>query len=77
MTWRYSEAGKEIGCPSSEHGLCIDGPLTTADWKVIVGDILDEMIEQAKREALAEYNAEYHPSDPIEEGIRRSQRGKE
>jgi hypothetical protein len=51
MTWRYTKAGKELGRPNSEHGLSVDGPLTVADWKVIVADILDEMVEQARREA--------------------------
>jgi len=47
MSWRYSEAGKEIGRPSSEFGLCVEGPLTVEDWKSIMYDILEEMIAQA------------------------------
>ena len=53
MAWRYSEAGNAIGCPSSEHGLHVDGPLTVEDWKTILADIVQEMCEQAKREAEA------------------------
>jgi hypothetical protein len=60
MTWRYSEAGKEIGCPSSEHGLHVDGPLTAKDWKVIVGDILEEMLEQHEREMREIYDHVSH-----------------
>jgi hypothetical protein len=51
MAWRYSKAGKAIGCPSSEHGLSVEGPLTVEDWKAIMEDIIEEMVEQAKREA--------------------------
>lgn len=51
MTWRYTKAGKPISRPDSKSGLCVDGPLTVEDWRAILGDILDEMVEQAKREA--------------------------
>jgi len=51
MAWRYTAAGKEMCRPSSEHGVFIDGPLTVEDWKVILQDIVEEMAEQAKREA--------------------------
>jgi hypothetical protein len=50
MAWRYSKCGKEIGRPDSERGLYVEGPLTAEDWKVVLQDILDEMLEQAKRE---------------------------
>lgn len=51
MAWRYSKAGKSIGRPSSEDGFYADGPLTVEDWKAILEDIVNEMVEQAKREA--------------------------
>jgi hypothetical protein len=51
MAWRYTRAGKEISRPDSEYGLHVEGPLTADDWKVILQDIADEMVEQAKREA--------------------------
>jgi len=51
VTWRYSQAGKEIGRPDSERGLYVEGPLTVEDWKLILQDIIEEMVEQAKREA--------------------------
>jgi hypothetical protein len=51
VAWRYTEAGREFGRPSSEHGVHIDGPLTVEDWKNILQDIVEEMAEQAKREA--------------------------
>ena len=51
MAWRYTQAGREFGRPSSEHGVHIDGPLTVEDWKDILQDIVEEMAEQAKREA--------------------------
>jgi hypothetical protein len=51
MAWRYSQAGKEIGKPDSEYGLHVEGPLTVEDWKSILQDIVEEMAEQAKREA--------------------------
>lgn len=51
MTWRYTKAGKEVGRPNSEYGFCVEGPLTVEDWKKILGAILEEMVEQAKREA--------------------------
>jgi hypothetical protein len=54
MAWRYSKAGKEISRPDSEHGLYIEGPLTTEDWRGILDDIIDEMIAQAQREAREE-----------------------
>jgi hypothetical protein len=50
VTWRHSQAGKEIGRPDSERGLCVEGPLTVEDWKLILQDIIEEMTEQAKRE---------------------------
>jgi hypothetical protein len=55
MTWRYSVAGKEIGHPDSEHGLYVEGPLTVEDWKNILQDIIEEMVEQAKREAASDH----------------------
>ena len=51
MTWRYTQAGREMDRPSSEHGLHVDGPLTVEDWKMILKDIVEELSEQAKREA--------------------------
>jgi len=29
----------------------VEGPLTSEDWKMILEDIVEEMVEQAKREA--------------------------
>lgn len=52
MAWRYTKAGKEIGCPSSEHGLHVEGPLTVEDWKAILQDIVEEIVEQSKREGV-------------------------
>lgn len=54
MTWRYSKAGKEMGCPSSEYGLYLEGPLTVDDWKNVLANIVEEMAEQVKREAREE-----------------------
>lgn len=51
MTWRYTQAGKEHGRPDSERGFCVEGPLTVEDWKKILEDIIEEMVEQAKKEA--------------------------
>jgi hypothetical protein len=51
MAWRYTKAGKPVSRPDSEHGFVVDGPLTSEDWKEILKDIVDEMVEQAKREA--------------------------
>jgi hypothetical protein len=51
MAWRYTQAGKEMRCPSSEDGVYVEGPLRVADWKNILEDIVAEMVEQAKREA--------------------------
>ena len=51
MAWRYTQAGKQQDCPSSEHGFCVDGPLTVEDWKLILQDIVEEMVRQAGREA--------------------------
>lgn len=51
MTWRYTQAGKEMSRPDSEHGFCVEGPLTVEDWKHVLEDIIEEMVEQAKREA--------------------------
>jgi hypothetical protein len=51
MTWRYTQAGKEMSRPDSEHGFCVEGPVTVEDWKGILEDIVVEMCEQAKREA--------------------------
>jgi hypothetical protein len=50
MTWRYTKAGKPMSRPNSENGFHVDGPLTVEDWRTILNDILDEMIEQGKRE---------------------------
>jgi hypothetical protein len=52
--WRYTKAGKDMMRPDSQEGIFISGPLTVEDWKVIVEGILEEMIEQAKREAKEE-----------------------
>lgn len=51
MTWRYTKAGKEQGRPDSEAGVYVEGPLTVEDWKNLLQDIVEEMAEQAKREA--------------------------
>jgi hypothetical protein len=51
MTWRYTQAGMSMGRPSSEDGLHVEGPLTVEDWRLILQDIVEEMVEQAKREA--------------------------
>lgn len=40
-----------MGRTSSEDGLHVEGPLRVSDWKNILEDIVEEMIEQAKREA--------------------------
>jgi hypothetical protein len=53
MSWRYSKAGKTMSRPDSESGVYIEGPLTVEDWKLILEDIVNEMVEQAKREAEA------------------------
>lgn len=49
--WRKTEAGVEYGRPSSERGIFVEGPLTVEDWKVILQDIVEEMTDQARREA--------------------------
>jgi hypothetical protein len=49
--WRQTDAGREYSRVSSEYGVHIDGPLTVDDWKKILEDIVDEIAEQAKREA--------------------------
>ncbi len=54
MAWRYTKAGKEMSRPDSEAGFSVEGPLTAEDWKAILQDVADEMVEQAKREAEAE-----------------------
>jgi hypothetical protein len=51
MIWRYTQAGKEMRRPDSEHGFYVEGPLTVEDWKKILEDVVEEMCEQAKREA--------------------------
>jgi hypothetical protein len=51
MAWAYTEAGNEISCPSSEAGFSVNGPLTVEDWKKILDYIVEEIVEQAKREA--------------------------
>jgi hypothetical protein len=51
MAWRYTKAGKEMRCPSSEDGVYVEGPLTSDDLKLLLEDIVTEMVEQAKREA--------------------------
>jgi hypothetical protein len=51
MAWAYTEAGKEISRPDSEYGMHVEGPITAADWKVILEGVLEELIEQMKREA--------------------------
>jgi hypothetical protein len=50
VTWRYTQAGKEMGRPDSERGLHVEGPLTAEDWKNILQDVVEEMVEQARRE---------------------------
>lgn len=50
MAWRYTQAGKPVERPNSEHGFSVEGPLTSEDWKAILHDIAEEMVEQAKRE---------------------------
>jgi hypothetical protein len=53
MTWRYSKAHKEIERPDSVRGFHVEGPLTADDWRAIAGDIMVEMVDQAKRETAA------------------------
>jgi hypothetical protein len=50
MAWRYTKAGKVMDSPDSETGLYIEGPLTVEDWKTVLQDIVDELVEQARRE---------------------------
>jgi hypothetical protein len=50
MGWAYTQAGKEIPCPDSERGLHVEGPLNSEDWRMILGFIVEELIEQSKRE---------------------------
>jgi hypothetical protein len=52
--WRKTDAGQEYSRASSEYGIHVDGPLTVEDWKHILNDIVEEMAEQAKREAKGE-----------------------
>ncbi len=54
MTWRHTKAGNPIDRPSSERGFHVEGPLQASDWALILEDIIDEMIDQAKREAKEE-----------------------
>jgi hypothetical protein len=58
MAWRYAKAGQEMDRPTSEGGICIQGPLTVEDWKKILDGIVDEIVEQAQREAREEARRE-------------------
>ena len=49
--WRKTVTGHEYSCPSRETGIHIDGPLSAEDLKEIIGDLLNELVEQTKREA--------------------------
>lgn len=51
MAWRYTAAGREVSRPDSERGFSVEGPLTAEDWKAILQDVAEEMVEQARREA--------------------------
>jgi hypothetical protein len=55
MTWRYTEAGKEVRYPDPESGIHIDGPLTARDLRVIVADLLEALVDLAKKEANDEH----------------------
>jgi hypothetical protein len=47
MTWRHTEAGKEMNRPSKD-GIFIDGPLSAEDIKHIIEELLEELVELAK-----------------------------
>jgi hypothetical protein len=51
MAWKYTKAGRPIDRPDSQRGFWVEGPLTADDWREIVDGILEELIDQAKREA--------------------------
>ena len=51
MTWRYSTNGQEMCRPSAD-GIIIDGPLSSEDLKRVMEDLLEVIIEQAKKEAI-------------------------
>jgi hypothetical protein len=48
MAFAYTKARKEIDRPSSTHGFYVEGPLTSEDWREIIGYIMAEAIEQAR-----------------------------
>jgi hypothetical protein len=54
MTWAYSDAGESMERPSAERGIYIRGPLSVADMTLILQAIVEEIVEQAKRERDAE-----------------------
>lgn len=53
MTWRYTTSGREMSRPDSEYGIHVGGPLAVEDCKAILGDIVDEIADQAKLYAEA------------------------
>ena len=55
MAWRYGSQGQWMSRPSAERGIYIDGPLSVDDMKAIVEALVEEIVEQAKREIGDEY----------------------
>jgi hypothetical protein len=58
MPWRYTKAGQEMDRPTSDVGIFVQGPLTVEDWRNILEGIVDEIVEQAQREAREEASRE-------------------
>ena len=50
MAYRYLSDGRELARPSAEHGICVEGPLSAEDLKIIIADLLEALCEQVKRE---------------------------
>jgi len=50
MAWRYTKAGKEMSRPDSERGVFVEGPLRSEDWMALIEAMIEEMVEQTKRE---------------------------
>ncbi len=50
MTWRFSQNGQEMARPTAD-GIHIDGPLTADDLKEVIAALVEELVEQAKKES--------------------------
>ena len=52
MVWRHTSDGREMERPGAD-GIHVDGPLSSEDLKYVIEALVEELVEQSKREATS------------------------